>query len=100
MNFQARLDELRGKPEAVRKRVAFWSSFGLTALIFVFWVTTITIFSPSKRGGAVAAAVDKVGTPAQSLIAGVGGFFGDVKELIFTPKRVTYTDIEVEAGER
>ena len=99
MTLQTTLKNLRAKPEHVRKRIAFWSSFGVTAVIFMFWLSTFSITGNTTQG-AVAAAVAKTGSPGSSLIAGVGSFFTDVKDMIFGAKKVTYKEIEVRAGSR
>ena len=98
MSLQNTLEYLRAKPEHVRTRIAFWSSLGVTALIFAFWITTFSITGTQQTRGVIAAAVDKVGTPAESLIAGVGGFFVDIKEMIFGAKKIKYVEVEARAG--
>ena len=100
MSLQSTLENLRAKPEHVRTRIAFWSSFGVTALIFAFWITTFSITGNPQTRGVIATAVDKVGTPADSLIASVGGFFVDVKEMIFGAKKIKYVEVEARVGEK
>lgn len=100
MNLQARLENLRAKPEHIRKRYAFWSSFGITAIIFAFWLGSFSVNIGGVSGAAVASAVNKAGTPAQSLVASVGSFFGDVKDMIFGPRKVIYSTVEVRAGNK
>lgn len=97
MGLQANLENLRAKPEHIRKRIAFWSSFGITAIIFVFWLASFS-YLPSKATGVVTQAVGRAGAPAQSLIASVGSFFVDIKDLVWSPKKVTYSNIEVVPG--
>ena len=46
----------------------------------------------------VAQAVNKAGTPAQSLVASVGSFFYDIKDMIFGPKKINYATVEVSPG--
>jgi hypothetical protein len=99
MALQTTLENLRAKPEHVRKRIAFWTSFGVTAVIFMFWLASFSITGTPAQG-VVASAVEKAGAPGSSLIAGVGSFFIDVKEMIFGTKKVTYTEVEVRPGER
>jgi hypothetical protein len=96
-SLQNHLENLRSKPEHVRKQIAFWSAFGITAMIFVFWIASFMGLGKSA-GQAVSAAVEKAGTPAQSLTASVGGFFTDIKDLIFGSRKVTYSDVEVKPG--
>ncbi len=97
MTFQAHLENLRNKPEHVKKQIAFWSSFGITAIIFAFWIGSFTSVG-QNAGQTVANAVERAGTPAQSLTASVGGLFDDIKNLIFTPRKITFTDIIVTPG--
>ena len=94
MTLQSYLEHLRGKPHHVRKQIAFWSSFAITAVIFAFWLASFTTsVAQSKESSVVATA----STPGQSLVAGIGSVFGDIKDLIFKPNKVTYT-VEVSPG--
>ena len=95
--LQNHLENLRSKPDHVRRRIAFWSSFGITAIIFTFWLGSMTGVN-TTTGAAVTQAVSRVGSPAQSLVANVGALFGDLKDMIFSPKKVTYSTIEVSPG--
>ena len=99
MAIQQTLEKLRAKPEHIRKRVAFWTSFGITAIIFAFWLATFSINGNTAQDS-VANAVSKASSPGSSLIAGVGNFFVDVKEMIFGAKKITYKEVEVRAGTR
>jgi len=80
MSFHTYLEQLRAKPEQARRRIALWSSIGIMAVIFAFWAATFTsnIASPNNS----TAIANKINTPGKSLIAGVGGLFGDIN-LIF-----------------
>jgi hypothetical protein len=98
MSVQSYIAKLRTKPEAVRKQIAFWSSFSVTLVIFLFWLSVITGVSDKFSNTIVSNVVDKAGTPAQSLLASAGSLFGDIKDLFFTPKKITYTSVEVRAG--
>ena len=95
MTLQAYITHLRTKPEHVRRRIAFWSSFGVTAVIFAFWLAsfTTTIVSPQDS-----TSMAQINTPGQSLVAGIGGLFGDIKDMIFGTKKVTYSEVEVSPG--
>jgi hypothetical protein len=95
MNF---IQKLREKPEPVKKQIAFWSSFGITLVIFLFWLASITGVTNKVADSLVANIADKAGTPTQSIMASVGSLFTDIKDLIFTPKKITYSAIEVEGG--
>ena len=37
-----KIESLRTKPKEVRNRYAFWSAFGFTAIIAVFWVASVS----------------------------------------------------------
>ena len=97
MNITSHLENLRAKPEHIRKRIAFWSAFGITAVIFMFWLASFNSFG-IDNGSKVAAAVQSVGTPSQALVASVGGFFDDIWDMIAGPKKVTYSTVEVLPG--
>ena len=99
MSFVSRIEHLRGKPEHVRKRVAFWSSAGITAVIFMFWIASFTSVGSNTKG-AMADAVSNVQTPAQNLVASVGDFFDGIRDMVFTPKKVEYKSVEVLPGKR
>ncbi len=97
MALESYLENLKAKPEHIRKRYAFWTSFGVTAVIFAFWIASFTSWG-STSSQAVAQVVDRAGSPAQSLVAGVGSFFVDIKDMIFGAKKITYTSVEVKPG--
>jgi len=97
MSIQSHLNHLRSKPDHIKKHIAFWSALGMTLVISLFWVASFTSVG-SNSEQAIANAVKQAGTPSQSLVASVGGFFGDIKDMIFTPKKVTYVDVQVTPG--
>ena len=97
MTIQAYIQTLRAKSEGARKQIAFWSAYGLPAVIFVFWLASFNVFGGSANA-TIAQTVGKAGTPSQSLVASVGGFFGDIKDLLFGSRKVTFTDIQVSPG--
>ncbi|MFA6295541.1 MAG: hypothetical protein WC666_03945 [Candidatus Paceibacterota bacterium] len=99
MSLESYIGSLREKPEHIRKRYAFWTSFGITMVIFTFWLSSFSVFSGATQT-AVAEAVSDVNTPAQSLTASVGSFFTDIKDLIFGPRKVIYNSIEVKPGKK
>ncbi|GEM_PF-598308 len=101
MSITTYVTNLKSKPEHVRKHIALWASVGITVVIFLFWLaatTGVTSSATSSATTAVAQVVDKAGTPSQSLVAGVGAIFTDIKDLIFTPKKITYSSVEVRPG--
>jgi len=97
MTIQSYIEHLRTKPAHIKNRIALGSAFSITLIIFVFWIASFTSVGQNAEQ-AVANAVAKAGTPAQSLTASVGGFFGDLKDLVFTPRKVTFVDVQVTPG--
>ena len=68
-----------------------------TAVVFVFWLASFTS-TMTGRPNPVTVAVARVESPGQSLVAGVGAVFYDLKDLVFGPKKVVYPSIEVSPG--
>jgi hypothetical protein len=99
MSLQSFIDEISKKPDHIRKRYSFFISLGITAIIFIFWISSFS-FVRSPAGEILSKKVDEVGTPAQSLVASVGSFFTDIKDIFFGPKKVEYTTIEVKPGRK
>ncbi len=97
MSASSYLEHLRNKPVHVRRHIALWSSLGTTAIIFAFWIASFTSVG-SDATGALAKVVSNAQTPAQNLTAAVGDFFGGIRDMIFSPKKVEYKSVEVRAG--
>jgi len=99
MAFQAYLENLKARPEHIRRRFALLGSLGITAVIFMFWLASFSSLGiKSGAQNAVASAAAKVSTPSQSLVAGVGAFAGDIWSMITGPRKVTYSTVEVVPG--
>lgn len=98
MSLISYIEHLKTKPEHVRRRVAFWSSLGTTGLIFLFWLGTYTAVGTPKNAAIAQQQVDRAETPTQTLTASVGHFFTDIRDMIFTPKKIEYKPIEVVPG--
>ena len=99
MSFQEHLENIRTKPDHIRRRFSFLMSFGITAIIFIFWLGSYGIFNDTANN-AVTTAVNKIGSPGQTLVASVESFFFDVRDLVFGPKKVIYSSIEVLPGRK
>ena|SRR3989338_3709068 len=99
MSIISYIEHLRTKPEHVRKRISFWSAFGITAVIGLFWMGAFSTFTNTTQS-TVAQVVNRAETPAESLVASVGGFFHDVRDLIFGAKIVKFETLEVLPGSR
>ena len=93
MNFQSYLNGLRTKPEHVRERIAFWSAFCITAVIFIIWLTSFAGWGISTQTQ-VADFIQRADTPAQSLVASAGSFIEDVRDLVFGPRKINYATVE------
>ncbi len=114
MAIAEHIETLRAKPEHVRRRIAFWTSFSVTALIFMFWIGSFTSpgaatsakLAAAPQSGMTASAASavsavpapKASSPGRSIIAGVGAFGKDVWSLIFGTKKVIYSEVEVTPG--
>jgi len=99
MNIQAYIENLRDRPEHIRRRYAFWSSFGVTAVVFAFWLGSISGADAVVKQS-VAAVAAKTSSPAQSLVAGIGALGQDVWQIIFGPKKITYSEVQITPGRR
>lgn len=99
MSLISHIENLRNKPEQVRRMAAFWYSFGITAVIFAIWLTSFTSLGTSTKA-TISDAVNRAGTPADSMVASVGEFFGDVKDIFFGPKKIKYAPVEAIPGSR
>ena len=99
MSIFTHIENLRSKPEHVRRQAAFWYAFGITAIIFAFWISSWTTLGNTAKS-TITQAVDRAGTPAQSFIAGVGSLALDIKDIVFGPKKISYSSVEVMPGKR
>lgn len=100
MSVDSFLENMRAKPDHVKRRFAFWSSISLTAIIFVFWIASLTALGTSRGDSVVATTVKKADSPGYSLVAGVGSFFVDIKDIIFGPKFIEYETVELLPGNK
>jgi hypothetical protein len=102
MSLRTYIEQAKTRPEAERKRLAFWWALGGTFVIFAFWLGSFSGFGlaggASGASATVAKAVNSAGTPSQSLVAGVGAFAGDIWSMIAGPKKVAYSEIIVTPG--
>jgi hypothetical protein len=99
MSLQSFIDNLSQKPEHIRKRYSFLFSFTITAIIFTFWISSLSLPNYNTDQN-LADVINKVDTPGQSLVASVGSLFTDVKDIVFGPKKVTYSSLEVVPGRK
>jgi hypothetical protein len=66
----------------------------------MFWIGSFSAIGSTSAGQKVADVFDARYTPAQSLIAGVGSLFGTLRDSIFGVKKVTFSTVEVSAGDK
>lgn len=95
------IENMRTKPEHVRRRYAFLVSFSITAVIFFGWLasfglnTSPVLTKKSSNDGAL------VEAPVSSLTASVAGAYEDMKSIFFGSNKVDYSsNIEVTGGVR
>ncbi len=101
MAIKDHIETLRAKPEHVRRRIAFWSAFGFSALVFMFWISSfksLSITATAAQPTVAAVTADKAPSPGSSLVAGVGNLGKDIWELIFGAKKVEYSEVQVLPG--
>ena len=106
MAITAYLKSLPQRPEEYRKRFAFWTSFGITAIIFLFWLASWGLVGGNGKQ-AVANTTTAENTTGQAMTASVSGFsesvgnfFGGMRDFFFGAKVVTYGDVTVTSGKR
>ena len=93
------IEHLRKKPVHVKKQIAFFTSLGITVIIFSVWITSMGIQSTVV---AIAPTEAKIDTPASSLTASIGDAWDYVKGLFSGANKVQYQApvVEVSAGDR
>jgi hypothetical protein len=92
------IENLKQKPEHVRKRFAFTVAFVFTSIVFVGWVASYGL----KSSPVLADKENKVEAPVSSLTASVSGLYADVKNIIFGSNKVEYSSdvFEIVGGNR
>src|SRR5574343_1157812 len=98
MDIVNHIENMRSKPEHINKRYAFGVSFTISFAIFAVWIGSYAITNTS-----VMAKDDKkndivVDSPAISLTASVFNTVKDIKDIIFSPKKVEYSSENMPAG--
>lgn len=100
MSLITHIEKLREKPEHVRRRIAFWYAFGTTFAIFMIWLASFAPLGKVVPGGMALGTIGQAETPTTSLVAAVGSFYTDIKELVFGPKKVKYSSVQILPGDR
>jgi hypothetical protein len=95
------IENMRSKPEHVRRRYAFVVSFSITAVIFFGWIASYGLSSSPVLTQKSADGETSVEAPVSSLTASVVGAYDDIKSIFFGSNKVDYSSsIEVTAGKR
>lgn len=100
MDFNSHLDNLRNKPPHIRQRIAFWSAFGFTFLIFIFWSASFSVSHNSKSVSLTKNLDNKSNKPLQSMVAAAGSLYDSLRDSIFGAKKVEFSTVEVGPGNR
>ena len=88
------LEKLRSKPDHVKKNVAFFTSLGITIIIFVFWLASFNIISGVNKDNLAV----KSKSPLSSLTASMGDFFEYFKNIFTGGNKIYYSaDDNIEA---
>jgi hypothetical protein len=92
------IENLKQKPEHVRKRFAFTVSFAFTFIVFAGWIASYSL----KSSPVLADKDNNVDAPVSTLTASVVGAYEDIKNIIFGSNKVEYNGdfIEVTGGKR
>jgi hypothetical protein len=92
-----KLEQLRAQPPHIKKHIAFWSSLGITAVILVFWITSLSVTlnnqavadlngdvyinqSTGDQSGQIA--ITSAPTPLSAMTASVSNAFAPVGALL------------------
>ena len=98
-------ENLKSKPDHLKKRFSFIIAFSFSALILIGWITSYSFIPLSNQKAESldnSEYVSSIDTPASSLSASVINAWNDFKSLIFDSNKVEFSkdDIKVEAGGR
>ncbi len=95
------IENMRTKPEHIRRRYAFLVSFSVTSVIFLGWMASYGLKSSPVITDANGDSTQKVEAPLSSMTASVFNAFGDIKGMIFGSNKTEYSaGLEVTAGKR
>ena len=96
------IENMRSKPDHIKKRYAFFVSFSITSLIFVGWIASYGFHkTPVAIGEKDSTSKSKVEPPVSALTASAVGLFDDLKTMFSGSNKVEYNaSLEVKAGKR
>lgn len=92
------INNLKTKPDHIKKRFAFVVSFAVSFLIFAGWIASYGLSSSPV----LADKDSSVESPVSSLTASVGNIFSDIKNFFLGSNEAEYSadSITVEPGNR
>lgn len=95
------IENMKRKPEHVKRRYAFLVSFSITAVIFFGWVASYGLNTSPVLADKSVKGESTIEAPVSSLTASVIGAYDDVKNIFFGSNKVDYSStIEVTGGMR
>lgn len=96
------INNLKTKPEHVKKRFAFLVSFSFSALILIGWIASYGFASNPVVADTTDNTSAAIDTPINSVTASVVGAYNDLKNIIFGPNKAEYTapSVTVSAGDK
>lgn len=92
------IENLKQKPEHVRKRFAFIVSFAFAFIVFAGWIASYGL----KSSPVLADKNSSVDAPVSTITASVIGAYDDIKNILFGSNKAEYSAdfIEVTGGKR
>lgn len=93
------IEKIRSKPEHIRRRFALITSLSITAIIFIFWIVSMSV----TKSGPTDSSVAMIKEPSSSLTANISGAFKYVRDILVGANKAEYkagSQIEVVAGKK
>ncbi len=90
-HIENHIENMRQKPDHKKRQYAFAVSLGITAIIFVFWLSSFGIGTEGNNNVAV-----EVRSPLESVTASASDAFKYAKDLIFGTSKIEYSSDNVE----
>ncbi len=94
------IDNMRAKPEHIRKRYAFIVSFSVTTVIFLGWIASYGLKSSPVLTDENGNSTEKVEAPLSSMTASIFNAFSDIKGMIFGSNKTEHSSVEITGGKR
>ena len=96
------INNLKSKPEHIRRRVAFMFASAFTFVVFAGWIASFGFVSNTKIAKDLKNTAVRVDAPVSSLTATALGAWSDIKSIFFGSNKVEFTNdaIEILPGNR